>query len=78
MHNIGFFADIRYDNILQLIWPIIDTDADIYVNFSPHLFAEIIKSLLEWNLHAVLLFKLLLCWPVSKCRHKTQSLKIMY
>ncbi len=35
MHNIGFFADIRYADILHLIWPIIDTD--IYVYFFPTL-----------------------------------------
>ncbi len=29
------FADIQYANILQFIWPIIDTDTDIYVYFFP-------------------------------------------
>ncbi len=40
MHNIGFLANIRYANILQLILPVIDTDTntntDIYVHFFPH------------------------------------------
>ncbi len=36
MQNIEFFA-----NILQLIWPIIETDINIYVLFPPHLIAEI-------------------------------------
>ncbi len=35
MHNIGFFADIRYADVLQLIWPIIDTDTNMYVYFFP-------------------------------------------
>ncbi len=35
MHDIGYFADIRYADILQLIWPTIDTDTDIYVYFFP-------------------------------------------
>ncbi len=34
MHDIGFFADIQYANILQLIWPVIDTNNDTYVKFS--------------------------------------------
>ncbi len=46
MHDIRFFADVRYVGILQLIWPITDTDADKYVYFSPNLIAEITKSLL--------------------------------
>ncbi len=35
MHDIGFFAYIWYADILQLIWPIINTDTDIYVCFFP-------------------------------------------
>ncbi len=36
MHGIGFFADIRYANILQLIWPISDADTNICMHiFSP-------------------------------------------
>ncbi len=34
MQDTGFFADIQCD-ILQLIWPIIDTDTDICVYFLP-------------------------------------------
>ncbi len=67
MHDIGFSADIRYCDILQLIWPIIDTDTSLT--------AEIIESLLWWNLHKVLLCVLMLCRPAGKCRHKIQSLK---
>ncbi len=33
MHDIGFFADIWYASILQLIWSIIDTDTDPCVYF---------------------------------------------
>ncbi len=33
MHDIGFCADIQYANILQYIWPIIDTNTDVYVYF---------------------------------------------
>ncbi len=44
MHDIGFFADIQYADILRLIWLISDTDTDIYVYFSSHLIAEIIRS----------------------------------
>ncbi len=33
MHDIGFFTNIQYANILQLISPTIDTD--IHVNFLP-------------------------------------------
>ncbi len=51
MHEIGFVANIQYADILQIIWPIIDTD----IFFSPHLIVEIIESLLWWNLHTVLL-----------------------
>ncbi len=46
MHDTGFYADIRFADSLQLIWPIIDTDTDTYVYFSPHILGEIIKSLL--------------------------------
>ncbi len=35
MHDIGFFADIQYADILQLNWQIIDTDTDRYVYFFP-------------------------------------------
>ncbi len=35
MHDIGIFANIQYANILQLIWPIIDTDTNVYVYFFP-------------------------------------------
>ncbi len=35
MHDIEVFADTQYANILQLLWPIIDTD--IYVYFFPTL-----------------------------------------
>ncbi len=31
--DIGFFADIQNADILQLIWPIIDTDTDICIFF---------------------------------------------
>ncbi len=33
MHDIGFFADFQYANILQLIWLISDTDTNVYVYF---------------------------------------------
>ncbi len=33
MHDIGLNADIRYADILQLIWPIIDIYTHIYVYF---------------------------------------------
>ncbi len=33
MHGIGFFADNRYADILQLIWPISDRDDDIHMDF---------------------------------------------
>ncbi len=73
MHNIGFF-----DNILHFIWLMIDTntDTDMCVFASSHLIAELTKSPLEWNLHTVLLWILLPCWPASKCRHKIQSMKL--
>ncbi len=53
MRDPGFFANIRYVDILQLIWPIINTDTNTNIciffmymcNFSAHLIAEIIKSL---------------------------------
>ncbi len=35
MHNNRLFADIQYADILQLIWPIFDTDTDMYVYFFP-------------------------------------------
>ncbi len=31
MHDIGLLFDIPYADILQLIWPIIDTGTDIYI-----------------------------------------------
>ncbi len=34
MHDIGFVADIQYADILQPIWPIINTNK--YVYFFPH------------------------------------------
>ncbi len=40
-HGIGFFADIQNADILQFIWPIINTDTNIFVYFSPHLIAKI-------------------------------------
>ncbi len=47
MHDIGFFADIQYSDILQLIWPIIFLLLIflLLIYFSPHSNAEIIKSL---------------------------------
>ncbi len=48
MHDIEFFADIRYSDILQLILPIIYTNNNLYLHFFPHLIAEIVKSLLWW------------------------------
>ncbi len=51
MRDTGFFANIQYVDILQLIWPIINTNTNtntnifMYMcNFSAHLIAEIIKS----------------------------------
>ncbi len=35
MHDIGFFADIQYADILQLIWLIIDTYIMYMYIFSP-------------------------------------------
>ncbi len=46
MQNIGFFANFRYADVLQLIWQMTDTDTNVCLFFSPHLFAEIIKSFL--------------------------------
>ncbi len=45
MQDIGFFADIQYADILQLIWSIIDSETDMYI-FPLNLIAEIIKFLL--------------------------------
>ncbi len=36
MQNIGFFANFRYANVLQLIWQMTDTDTNMYVYFFPH------------------------------------------
>ncbi len=44
MHDNGFFANIQYADILQLIWPINNKPIYMY-SFFPHLIAEI-KSLL--------------------------------
>ncbi len=55
MDDIGFFANIWYANILQLIWPIIDPDTDIYMYIvSPHLIAEI-KSILQWYTYNIIM-----------------------
>ncbi len=76
MHNIGFFEDMRYVHILQLIWLIIHTDTDTYVHFfsisncRDHQVSSVV------NLQTVLLCALLLCWPASKSRHKIRGLKL--
>ncbi len=75
MHGIGFFADSQYADILQLIWPVINTNTYIYVYFSPtpncrdHQVSSVV------NLHTVISCRLSLCRPAGKCRHKIQSLK---
>ncbi len=68
MHDIGFFAHIRYADILQLIWPIINIDIYVYFFPTPNCRDRHISS--EVNLQTVLLCRLLLCW------HKIQSLNL--
>ncbi len=36
MHDTGFFADIRYVDILQLNWPMMDTDRYVYFFPTPN------------------------------------------
>ncbi len=69
MHDMGFFANIQYADILQLIWPIINTDIFVYFNCRD---AQVSSTV---NLHTVLLCRLWLCRLASKCRNETQSLK---
>ncbi len=68
------FRDERYADILQLIWPIINTFTNIYVYFFPTPIHKDHQVSSVVNLHTVLLCRLLLCRPASKCRHKIQNL----
>ncbi len=45
MHNFGFFVNIRYADVLNLIWPITDTGTDIYVYIFPHTWLQRSSSL---------------------------------
>lgn len=46
MHNIGFLADIRYADILQLIWLIADTNIFPPI---PNCTVDLVSSALELN-----------------------------
>ncbi len=50
MHNIGFFPDIQYADILQLIWWIIDRDTStcIYILPTPNCRAHQVSPVVEF------------------------------
>ncbi len=51
MRDIGFFASVKYADILQLIWQIIDTDTHIYVYFfsTPNCRDHQVSSVVEFT-----------------------------
>ncbi len=68
MHNVGFFADILYADILQLIWPLINAHRyGIYVYmFSLHLIAEIISSVVEFTYSIIMqTLTFVACWQMQ-------------
>ncbi len=60
MHNIGFFADIQYADILQLIRPITDTIIDTYVYFFfvPNCRDHQVSTVVEFT-HSIIMHTLL-------------------
>ncbi len=49
MHDVGFFVIIQYADILQLIWPIINTDIYVYVFPTPKCRDDQTSSVVEFT-----------------------------
>ncbi len=74
MHDVRFYADIRYVNNLQLIWPIIniDTGIDVYFFPTPNCRDHQVSSMVEFTWSIIMHTYIVLA---SKCKHIIQSLK---
>ncbi len=73
MHDIAYFVKIRYANILQLIWLIIDTNNDLCACFfpTPHCRDHQVSSAMEFTYSIIM--QLLPCWSAGKCRQKFKA-----